>query len=156
MRTWGIDPGLRKCHLAVIEDGKLVDSYAYEGQEEDLSAALAALHIGTVSMAVSAWASHGTPDAIVVEQPSGTFDNLPLKYATGVILAAAAKYGYATTLTSGQWRKIAFGNGGMKSAAAKAAAVELAKTLGYNGSSEDTAEAICLALAASMETTKCS
>ena len=100
----------------------------------------------------------GPPAFILVEQPSGKTPNPQLVYAVGVIQAAMfdgiwSKLGrqpWVETISSSEWRKLATGRGdaGYSNRGGKPELVRLARENGYQGSSEDEAEAFLIALAA--------
>lgn len=157
MIAWGIDPGLRRFYIAVVQDGKLLGVYGDEFKTGKDATATVLRHLQSrvEDCAMAAWSEHGAPDAIIVEQPINRgFDNPTLKYAVGVTLAALSKHGYVDMLAASTWRKIIFGKGNMRTADAKKAALLTAATVGYTGDSEDAAEAVCIALAVEKEITK--
>lgn len=154
MKAWGCDPAFRRLALAGVEDGSVLgSSYASLPGTGDLAADLSTLSDTTQAMAYALQIRGGNPDVILVEQPSGKFANLNLTYATGVIIASLARYGQVFTYPSQSWRKAAFGKGGLRTADAKVAAMDLAHELGYTGDNEDESEAICIAHAAVQITT---
>lgn len=93
----------------------------------------------------------------IVEQPMGSWyrdksgkmqKSVPkaMYMTAGVIIERLAGAGIAAVdIQPAKWRKEILGNGNLKREEAKKQAVEFAQSLGYEGDSDDEADAICLA-----------
>lgn len=86
------------------------------------------------------------PSAIVVEDPRVGQVNMPLLTMFGVVLEAMYSATRAPVLEMGSssWKAEVIGNGGAKKPRVMAEAIEL----GYTGSIQDEADALCIAKAA--------
>lgn len=83
------------------------------------------------------------PYVVFVEQPSGTFRNLPLAYATGVIQASLfeALRVPVWTIPSSKWKKTALGRGN----ASKEQVAAWVTAQGWGFASQDEADACAMA-----------
>jgi len=87
------------------------------------------------------------PKLIVVEQPSGHFQNPPLLYTVGVVLLGLRDVSNAPILTEppSHWKKRTLGKG--KGNAKKPEIMAWAKECGYKGVTQDVADALGIAVA---------
>jgi Holliday junction resolvasome RuvABC endonuclease subunit len=145
--VWGVDPAVSRQAFAFapvyggpVEVRTLrTDSEAREGQR-----------LGWLDRqlrtAARQWAGEYSPACVWVEQPSGRFTNLPLVYATGVVLAGLFESldGVPVwTIPSGAWKKRSVGVG--NATKEQVASFVEKQRIGFDG--QDEADAICIAMA---------
>lgn len=140
----GIDPGSRSIGLAAINDDGELRHQAYHvgGEVPDRLVRIRRY----VRRWVQALADEGVWN-VVIEQPGTRFGGAVLLGSFGVILEATRSVLPRTVvheLTSASWKRIALGDG----AAKKPDVMKRARELGYTGSWQDVADAVCIAEAA--------
>lgn len=144
--VWGVDPALHSVAFAFapVDGGKTivetldVKTGLREGER------LAHIWCRVVQFA-GEHRHEFLPDVVWVEQPTGTYPNPGLMYATGVIQAALqAVLGVPVwTIPTGTWKKNTLGYGN----ASKEQVAAWVQAQGGDFSSQDEADAFCIAAA---------
>lgn len=116
MRVMGIDPGLTRCGLSVVQAGKgrsvlpVAVGVVRTPPEEDLAERLLRL-----SVAVEEWMDDYQPDVVAIErvfERSNVSTVMNTAHASGVLMLAAAKRGIAVHMyTPSEVKKSVSGNG---------------------------------------------
>lgn len=147
----GVDPSTKRCAIATIgPDGmRRVETVSFPSLTGAVR--LAAIHDAVRGL----WTSIGVDaGVVVVEQPSGTHNNLELVYAVGATLAAIGGVDcmlrpVIETVAGPKWKKEVCGHGGIRkpkpSSAEEYAVLGWARQAGYGGGSWDEADAWAIA-----------
>ncbi|MBF4553523.1 crossover junction endodeoxyribonuclease RuvC [Corynebacterium suicordis] len=116
MRVMGIDPGLTRCGLSMVQAGKgrsvlpVAVGVVRTPPEEDLAERLLRL-----SVAVEEWMDDYQPDVVAIErvfERSNVSTVMNTAHASGVLMLAAAKRGIAVHMyTPSEVKKSVSGNG---------------------------------------------
>jgi Holliday junction resolvasome RuvABC endonuclease subunit len=145
MVAWGLDCST-KCIALCVYDGDRFEHWPTIRFQPVHKGAQRLAHAHAL---LTPWlfdASHWTPpDAVFVEQPAGKFPKPTLEHMVGVVLMTVAEVTTAPVLTLPvpQWKHMSIGKGN----ASKEQLMEWARERGYEGDSQDEADALGIAVA---------
>lgn len=144
--VWGVDASTLRVSIAVDAGPPIALTKSFT-KTRTPTARLAVIWHETREVALQLALSH-PPARVVVEQPSGKFANPPLMYATGVIQAALvdALDVPLSLIAVSKWKAASVGHGGAK----KPQILAWAQRRGYTGRLEDEADALGVAVAATV------
>jgi crossover junction endodeoxyribonuclease RuvC len=149
-RVLGVDPGLTRCGLGVVEGavGRQLSLVAVDVVRTPASAPVAE-RLLTISAAVDAWIESYAPDAVAVEH---VFSQLNVRtvmgtaQASGVALAAAARAGCAVAMHTPSEVKAAITGNGRADKAQVGFMVQRLLRLEATPTPADAADALALAI----------
>lgn len=150
MRVLGIDPGLTRCGLGVVEGGmgrplRLVDVNVLRTSADQP----VAIRLVTIEAGVDAWLEEYAPDAVAVERVFARSDSstvMGTAQASGVALACAARRGLPIALHTPSEVKAAVSGNGRADKAQVGAMVARILRLEAPPRPADAADALALAI----------
>jgi crossover junction endodeoxyribonuclease RuvC len=150
MRVLGIDPGLTRCGLGVVEGapGRPLRLVQVDVVRSSADSAVAE-RLGAVDRAVEQWVRQLRPDAVAVERMFSRHNVqtvMAAAQASGVALAAAARHGLPVALYTPSQVKAAVTGQGRADKVQVAAMVQRLLGLGAPPTPSDAADALALAI----------
>jgi crossover junction endodeoxyribonuclease RuvC len=150
VRVLGVDPGLTRCGIGVVEGdlGRPLGCLAVDVVTTSATVDLA-VRLAQIASVVETWLEHWTPDAVAVERvfaQHNTRTVMGTAQVSGVVLATAAKLGVSVTLHTPSEVKAAVTGSGRADKAQVTAMVTRLLGLAARPKPPDAADALALAI----------